>query len=213
MLPAAIAIGKNHIGTMAGKLNGLMIADRAQRLADRVHVDLGRGVLGEPALEQMRDTAGEFDDLLAAADLAERVGDHLAVLAGDDLGQLALALVEQLAEANRIAVRLASEVSRQAGNAAAAASITARASSTLASATWPVTSPVAGFVTGAVAPLLPAKGLLSIQCEMVLRHDALFEMGRSRATVRCSSVTSQTGSSALQSVTDIALLITLCKCR
>ncbi len=56
---------------------------------------------------------------------------------------------------NRIAVRLASEVSRHAGNAAAAASITARASSTLASATWPVTSPVAGFVTGAVVPLLP----------------------------------------------------------
>ncbi len=46
----------------------------------RVDVDLGRGVLGEPALEQMRDAAGEFDDFLAAADLAERVGDHLAVL-------------------------------------------------------------------------------------------------------------------------------------
>jgi hypothetical protein len=25
VLPAAIATGKNHIGTMAGKLNGLMI--------------------------------------------------------------------------------------------------------------------------------------------------------------------------------------------
>ena len=73
-------------------------ADRAQRLADRVHVDLGRGVLGDPALEQMRDAAGEFDDLLAAGDLAERVGDHLAVLGGDDLGQLLLAGVEQLAE-------------------------------------------------------------------------------------------------------------------
>ena len=29
----------------------------------------------------MRDAAGELDDLLAAADLAERVGDDLAVLA------------------------------------------------------------------------------------------------------------------------------------
>ena len=46
----------------------------------------------------MRYTAGEFDDLLAAADLTERVGDHLAVLTGDDLGQLALAGVEQLPE-------------------------------------------------------------------------------------------------------------------
>ena len=32
---------------MAGKLNGEMIADHPERLADRVHVDLGRGVLGE----------------------------------------------------------------------------------------------------------------------------------------------------------------------
>ena len=72
--------------------------DRSQRLADGVDVDLGRGVLGEPALEQMRDTAGELDDLLAARHLAERVGDDLAVLAGDDLGQLALAGVEQFAE-------------------------------------------------------------------------------------------------------------------
>src|SRR3979409_1204421 len=46
----------------------------------------------------MRDAAGEFDDLLTAADLTERVGDHLAVLTGDDLGQLTLPCVEQLAE-------------------------------------------------------------------------------------------------------------------
>ena len=76
MLPAAIAMGKNHIGTMAGKLNGRDDADHAQRLADRVDVDLGRGVLGEAALEQVRDAAGELDDLLAAADLAERVGER-----------------------------------------------------------------------------------------------------------------------------------------
>ena len=73
-------------------------ADRAQRLADRIHVDLGGGVLGEPALEQMRDAAGELDDLLTPRHLPERIGNHLAVLGGDDLGQLALAGVEQLAE-------------------------------------------------------------------------------------------------------------------
>ncbi len=101
MLPAAIAIGKNHIGTIAGKLNGLMIADDAERLADRVDVDAGRDALGEAALEQVRDAAGELDDLEAAGDLAERVGEHLAVLGGDDRGQLALALVEQLAEAEQ----------------------------------------------------------------------------------------------------------------
>ena len=67
MLPAAIAIGKNHIGTIAGKLNGRMIADDAERLADRVDVDLGRHALGEAALEQVRDAAGELDDLEARA--------------------------------------------------------------------------------------------------------------------------------------------------
>ena len=46
----------------------------------------------------MGDPAGELDDLLAAADLTQRVGDHLAVLGGQDLRQLTLALVEQLAE-------------------------------------------------------------------------------------------------------------------
>ena len=46
----------------------------------------------------MRYPAGELDDLLAAADLAQRIGDDLAVLTGDDLGQFALALVEQLPE-------------------------------------------------------------------------------------------------------------------
>ena len=144
-------------------------ADRAQRLADGVDVDLGRGVLGEPALEQMRDPAGELDDLLAAADTSPSASEttlpcSLVMISASS----PLRALSSSRKLNRIAVRLASEVSRHAGNAAAAASITARASSTLASATCPVTSPVAGFVTGAVAPLLPAKALLSIQCEMVL---------------------------------------------
>src|SRR6478609_3045955 len=114
----------------------------------------------------MGDSAGEFDHFLAAADLTERVGDDLAMLAGDDLGQLTLAGVSNSRKLNRIAPRLASEVSRHAGNAATAASITARASSTVASATCPVTLPVAGFVTGCVLPL-PSKALLLIQWVMV----------------------------------------------
>ena len=40
-------------GTIAGKLNGVMPGDDAERLADRVDVDAGRGLLGEPALEQV----------------------------------------------------------------------------------------------------------------------------------------------------------------
>ena len=46
----------------------------------------------------MWDPAGELHHLLAPADFTERIGDHLAVLGGDDLGQLVLARVEQLTE-------------------------------------------------------------------------------------------------------------------
>ena len=121
-LPQAMAMGMNHIGTMAGKLNGRDDRDDAERLADRVDVDAGRGVLGEAALEQVRDAAGELGDLEAARDLAERVVEDLAVLGGDERGDLLLALVEQLAEGEEhLADRLASEASAHSGQAACGA--------------------------------------------------------------------------------------------
>ncbi len=46
----------------------------------------------------MRYAAGEFDDFLTAGDLAEGVGEHFAVLGGDDRGQFFLAGVQQLPE-------------------------------------------------------------------------------------------------------------------
>ena len=83
-----MAMGKNQTGTIAGKLNGLMIADGTERLTDRVHVQVRRRVLGVAALQQLRDATGELDDLEAAAHLAQGVVEHLAVLGGDNLGQL-----------------------------------------------------------------------------------------------------------------------------
>nr|WP_300149727.1 hypothetical protein [Propionicimonas sp.] len=50
------------------------------------------------ALQQVRDAAGELDDLEAAGDLAEGVRDGLAVLGGDDLRDPLPVGVEQLAE-------------------------------------------------------------------------------------------------------------------
>jgi hypothetical protein len=70
----------------------------AQGLAQRVDVDVRRGVLRVTALEVGGDAAGEFDDFLAAGDLAEGIGDDLAVFGGDDLGQFLLARIQQLAE-------------------------------------------------------------------------------------------------------------------
>jgi hypothetical protein len=69
-----------------------------ERLADRVAVDLGGDVLGEVALEQVGDAGGDLDDLHAALDLAGRVGYDLAVLGGDDPGQLVAVALQQLQE-------------------------------------------------------------------------------------------------------------------
>ena len=49
-------------------------------------------------LSRCAEPARELDDLQPARDLAARVGEHLAVLARDDRGQLVLVRVEQLAE-------------------------------------------------------------------------------------------------------------------
>ena len=73
-------------------------ADRADGLAEGGDVDVGGGVFGHAAFEQVGDAAGEFDDFLAAADFAEGVGDDLAVLGGDDFGEFALAGIEQFPE-------------------------------------------------------------------------------------------------------------------
>ena len=51
------------------------------------------------ALRRRREAAAELDDLEPARHLAERVGEDLAVLADEDLGELVAALVEELADA------------------------------------------------------------------------------------------------------------------
>ena len=126
---------------------------RPEGLADRVHVDAGGGVLGEAALDQVRHAAGELHDLLAAADLAQGVGEHLAVLGGDDLGQLALAGV-RAARGTRTAPSTAWPATCPArrGTPRSRPRPRRRPRRRTASATWPVTWPVAGSVTGAVRP-------------------------------------------------------------
>jgi hypothetical protein len=63
-----------------------------------VRVDLCADVLGYLALEQLRDAAGEFDDLDAARNLAECVAVRLAVLGRNLCGQNVLIRFEQFAE-------------------------------------------------------------------------------------------------------------------
>ena len=90
VLPQAIAIGHIHIGHHRGEVERRDPGADAQRLAQRVHVGVGRHLLGVRALEQMRDAARELDDLETAGDLTERVGDHLAVLGADDPREIVL---------------------------------------------------------------------------------------------------------------------------
>ena len=82
-LPQASATGNIHIGTMAGKLNGVMPATTPERLAQRVAVDPRADVLGHLALEELRRADRELDHLDAARDLALGVGEDLAVLGRD----------------------------------------------------------------------------------------------------------------------------------
>ena len=119
--------------------------DHAERLADGVAVDVGRDVLRELALEEVRQPAGELDDFDPAIDLAKRVGEDLAVLARQDLGEVALAALDELAEGEEDArpagERRAAPV-RAASVAAATAASTTAAS---ANATRAVGSPRAGL--------------------------------------------------------------------
>ncbi len=132
----------------------------AQALAHRVDVDLRRGVLGEAALEQVRDAAGELGDLEAAGHLAERVGEDLAVLGGDEGGDVLLALVEQLAEREEdlgalgqrdVAPLLASRPAWPWRRPRRRARLDARSRT-------PVCSPVAGLKTGLVRSAVPSQG-------------------------------------------------------
>ena len=87
VLPQAIAIGNIHSGTITGKLNGVMPAHTPTGWRSVCVSTCGADVLRVLALEQVRDAAGELDHLDAALHRAHRVGQRLAVLVGDDLGQ------------------------------------------------------------------------------------------------------------------------------
>ena len=69
-LPQAIAMPNIHIGIIAGKLNGVMPATDAERLAHRIDVDAGAGAEGIFALQRLRDSAGIFDHFEPALNVA-----------------------------------------------------------------------------------------------------------------------------------------------
>ena len=144
MLPQAMATGYIHIGTMAGKLNGRDAGDDAERLAVGPAVDLGADIAAVLALEQMRNAAGEIDDVDAAGKFAERVGVRLAVLLRDRAGDRVGVTIQQLLEAEHVLDAL----ERRRGAPAAAA--------VLAAATAAFTS--AAVESGSSASARPWRG-------------------------------------------------------
>ncbi len=72
--------------------------DDAERLAHGVEVDAGPGAFRVLALHQVRDAAGELHHLEPALDVALGVGDGLAVLARQAVGELVVVAVGELEE-------------------------------------------------------------------------------------------------------------------
>ena len=125
-------------------------------------------LVGELALEQRGDAAGELDDLQAALHLARGVRQHLAVLVGDDRGELLGAALTSSRNAKSTLVRFDSDDCDHDSNAAAAACTAASTSAVDASSTSACCSPVAGFHTGLVRVDVPVAGLPPIQWLTVL---------------------------------------------
>ena len=148
VLPQAIATGNIHIGTIAGKLNGVMPTHTPSGLAQRPVVDVAADVVAVLAFEQLRNAARELDDLEAARQLAVRVGEHLAVLARDERGELVEVRVEQLLEAEHHAGPFQRARVGPAW-ASALAAATARATTAASANTLAIGVPVAGLNTGA----------------------------------------------------------------
>ena len=97
-LPQAMAGANFHIGIIAGKVERRDAGDHAERLAHRIDVDAGAGAFGIFALHQMRNAAGEFDHLQSALDVALGVGNGLAVLARQEVGELVVVALRQFEE-------------------------------------------------------------------------------------------------------------------
>src|SRR3954452_25244938 len=181
VLPVAMAMGKNHIGTIAGKLNGLMIAtgpsgwrtECTSTPVEAFSVNPPRTSEGTPQANSTTSWPRETSPRASSRTLP-----CSAVISAASSGLRALSSSRKR---NSTAVRLVSEVSRQPGKAAAAAPTAASTSSTEASATSPVTWPVAESVTGAVRPLAPSRRAPPIQCGMELGMVIPFRWGSSGA--------------------------------
>ena len=99
VFPHAIALAEHPHRDHRREVERRDARDDAERLADLVDVDAGRGLLAVAALQQVADAGRELEVLEAARDLAERVGGHLAVLGGQVRRELMAMRLDEVADA------------------------------------------------------------------------------------------------------------------
>ena len=95
-LPQAIAGASFHKRDHRRKVERGDAGDDAERLAHRIEIDARACAVGIFALHQMRDAEREFDHLDAALDVALGVGDRLAVLARQRVGELVIMFGDEI---------------------------------------------------------------------------------------------------------------------
>ena len=84
VLPQASAGAHIHMGTIAGKLNGVIPATTPSGCRIEYTSTPVEACSEKLALEQLGDAAAVLDHLEPARHLAQRVGEHLAVLGGEE---------------------------------------------------------------------------------------------------------------------------------
>ena len=81
VLPHASATGNIHIGTITGKLKGVMPATTPSGWRMRPRIDAARDLVGEFAFQQMRNADREFDHFDAARDFTLCIAERFTVFA------------------------------------------------------------------------------------------------------------------------------------
>ncbi len=99
VLPHAMALANIHIGHHGREVEGRDARHHTQRLADLVDVDTRGRLLAVGTLDELRDAAGELEVLEATRDLTQGVGGHLAVLRGQQRGELGATRVHEVPDA------------------------------------------------------------------------------------------------------------------
>jgi hypothetical protein len=97
-VPARERVGRHPERHHDREVEGCDAGDDTDRLQDGVDVDAPGDLGAVRPLEQVGDAAGELDALERAGQLPLGVGPHLAMLAGDQRGEVVGARVDELAQ-------------------------------------------------------------------------------------------------------------------